>query len=259
MAIDIKFDLVGNPEPPTIILANRNGNKLGQLKANKDSIEISDKFNDPSEFSFTINKYYDNRLVALWDKVVNFKLVYCKEWDMWFEITVELDEKNEAVKTVIQNNASYNNMVVITYNNEGDISLIQAKSYEINKVSQDVALQTEDIIERKGAKGVGIPLGTFLGISLLSGVGPNIDIKLKLIDSVYCSFISKFDSTGINQTLHRIYITIHASIGVVVPFYQKSFTAEQTILACENVIVGKVPEVYLYSDNMDTLLNFVPY
>jgi len=166
---------------------------------------------------------------------------------------------NEAVKTVIQNNASYNNMVVITYNNEGDISLIQAKSYEINKVSQDVALQTEDIIERKGAKGVGIPLGTFLGISLLSGVGPNIDIKLKLIDSVYCSFISKFDSTGINQTLHRIYITIHASIGVVVPFYQKSFTAEQTILACENVIVGKVPEVYLYSDNMDTLLNFVPY
>ena len=100
MAIDIKFDLVGNPEPPTIILANRNGNKLGQLKANKDSIEISDKFNDASEFSFTINKYYDNKMVALWDKVVDFKLVYCKEWDMWFEIKVELDEETEVVKTV---------------------------------------------------------------------------------------------------------------------------------------------------------------
>ena len=55
MAIDINFDLVGNPEPPTIILANRNGNKLGQLKVNEESIELIEKLNDASEFSFTIN------------------------------------------------------------------------------------------------------------------------------------------------------------------------------------------------------------
>ena len=174
-------------------------------------------------------------------------------------VQLATNSMNEAVKTIVQNNASYNNMVVITYNNEGNISLIQAKSYEINKVSQDVAIQTEKNIDKNGVKGVEVPLGTFLGISLFAGVGPNINIKIKPIDSVYCSFTSKFDSTGINQTLHRIYITIHANIGVVVPFYQKSFMAEQTILACENIIVGKVPEVYLYSDNMDTLLNFVPY
>lgn len=100
MAIDIKFDLVGNPEPPTIILANRNGNMLGQLNANIESIEMSDKFNDASEFSFTLNKYVDGELTALWDKVVDFKLVYCKEWDCWFEIKVELDEATETVKTV---------------------------------------------------------------------------------------------------------------------------------------------------------------
>ena len=38
MAMNIKFDLVGNPEPPTIILANRNGNKLGQLNVNEKTI-----------------------------------------------------------------------------------------------------------------------------------------------------------------------------------------------------------------------------
>lgn len=100
MAINIKFDLVGNPEPPTIILANRNGNKLGQLKVNEDSIDLSDKFNEASEFSFTINKYIDDKIAPLWGKVVDFKLVYCKEWDCWFEITVELDEATESVKTV---------------------------------------------------------------------------------------------------------------------------------------------------------------
>ena len=67
MAIDINFDLVGNPEPPTIILANRNGNKLGQLKVNEESIELIEKFNDASEFSFIINKYIDDEPTPLWE------------------------------------------------------------------------------------------------------------------------------------------------------------------------------------------------
>ena len=100
MAINIKFDLVGNPEPPTIILATRNGRKLGQLDVDEKSIELSDKFNDASEITFTLNKYVDGKLTNLWDKVVNFKLIYCKEWDLWFEATVELDEETETIKTV---------------------------------------------------------------------------------------------------------------------------------------------------------------
>jgi RNase P/RNase MRP subunit p29 len=101
MAIDIKFDLVGNPEPPTIILATRNGNKLGQLYVDTDSINLGDKFIEHSEFTFTLNKYIDGKVTNLWDKVVDFKLVYCKEWDTWFEITVELDEATKTVKTVL--------------------------------------------------------------------------------------------------------------------------------------------------------------
>lgn len=100
MAINIKFDLLNNPEPPTIVLANRNGNKLGQLKVNTDTIDLKGKFNDANELSFTVNKYIDGEITPLWDKVVDFKLVYCKEWDAWFEITVELDEATETVKTV---------------------------------------------------------------------------------------------------------------------------------------------------------------
>ena len=89
MAIDIKFDLVGNPEPPTIIIANRNGNVLAQLKVNNNSIGVVGKLSDASEMSFTINKYVDGEIAPLWDKIVNFKLIYCKEWDCWFEIKVE--------------------------------------------------------------------------------------------------------------------------------------------------------------------------
>lgn len=132
MAIKIKFDLVGNPEPPTIILANRNGNKLGQLKVNTDSIELIDKFNDASEISFTINKYIDEELTPLWDKVVDFKLVWCKEWDMWFEIKLDLDESTETVKTVF-----------CTQLGQAELSQIMLYNIEIN---------TEKDIERDDYK-----------------------------------------------------------------------------------------------------------
>ena len=127
MAINIKFDLVGNPEPPTILLANRNGNILGQLYIDNDSVNLSDKFNDASEFTFTLNKYADDDLTNLWDKVVNFKLVYCKEWDEWFEITVELDEASETIKTVFckqleKAELSQLNLYGLHINEEGDIN-----------------------------------------------------------------------------------------------------------------------------------------
>lgn len=127
MAIDIKFDLVNNPEPPTIILANRNGNKLGQLKVNTESIELADKFNDASEFSFTVNKYIDEKLTPLWDKIVDFKLVYCQEWDCWFEINVELDEATETVKTIF-----------CTQLGQAELSQIMLYNIEIN-TEEDIA------------------------------------------------------------------------------------------------------------------------
>lgn len=99
MAINLKFDLMGNPEPPSIVLANRNGNKLGQLDVDAKSIDIKDSMKT-SEFTFTLNKYVNGKLTNLWDKVVDFKLVYCPEWDLWYGIKVELDEATETIKTI---------------------------------------------------------------------------------------------------------------------------------------------------------------
>ena len=130
MAIDIKFDLMCNPELPSIILANRNGNKLGRLNVNAKSIDVNDKFNDTSEFSFTLNKYIDCKLSPFWDKVVDFKLVYCPEWDMWFEIKVELDDATETVKTVF-----------CTQLGQAELSQIMLFNVEINT---DVDIERED-------------------------------------------------------------------------------------------------------------------
>ena len=99
MAIKIKFDAAGNPEPPILVLATRSGDKFGQIPAG--SINIADYQNEPSEIQFQVHKYdSDGELVPLWDELVNFRLVWCQEWDVWFEATVSLDEDTETVKTV---------------------------------------------------------------------------------------------------------------------------------------------------------------
>ena len=129
MAINLKFDLLGNPEPPSIVLANRNGNKLGQLYVNAESIDVKDAL-ELSEFSFTLNKYIDDEPTPLWDKVKDFKLVNCPEWDLWFEIKVELDETTETVKTVF-----------CTQLGQAELSQIKVYNIEINT---EVDIERED-------------------------------------------------------------------------------------------------------------------
>lgn len=98
MSIKINFDAAGNPEEPTIVLAKRNGDRIGKINA-KD-IDLTDNLNDAAEMSFTVYKYVDGVKDQLWDKITNFKLAYCVEWNQFFEITVEVNESVDIKKTV---------------------------------------------------------------------------------------------------------------------------------------------------------------
>lgn len=180
--------------------------------------------------------------------------------------TVELRSKslatramNSSIADVVMNSIVYDDLVNIISDEFGNISMIQANSLEINNLSKDLAQTCEIRIEEYGESGVMIPLGTFTGVPLLVGRGPRIKVKMTPIGSVVCKFMSQFETAGINQTVHKIYVNIKANVGVVMPLSSRTFTAEQQVLISESVIVGQVPEVYLYSDTLDTLLNFVPY
>lgn len=180
--------------------------------------------------------------------------------------TVEIKSKalatramNDSIADVVMNSIIYDDLVNIISDDFGNISMIQANSLEINNLSKDLAQTCEVRIAEFGGNGITIPLGTFTGIPLFVGRGPRVRVKMTPIGSVICKFISHFESAGINQTVHKIYVNINATVAVVMPLSSRSFKAEQQVLISESVIVGQVPEVYLYSDTLDTLLNFVPY
>lgn len=180
--------------------------------------------------------------------------------------TIELRAKsistramNSAIADVVMNSIIYDDLINIVTDDMGNISMIQANSVEINNLSKSLAQATENKIEQYGQKGVDVALGSFTGVPFFVGLGPKVTLRATPIGAVTCNFVSKFENAGINQTIHRIYVDITANVGVVLPLLTKKFTTKQQVLVSESIIVGSVPEVYLHSDDLSTLLNFVPY
>lgn len=130
MAIKIDFDAANNPQSPTIILAKKNGDKLGRIDAVE--IESTDSMNDASGISFKVYKTVDENKNNLWDEIINFRLIYCLEWNQWFEITVETDEDTKTVKTVTGTNLG-----------RAELSQIMLYNVEIN-TEDDIAREDYD-------------------------------------------------------------------------------------------------------------------
>ena len=98
MAVRIRFDNTHNIIPPTFVLANRSGEKYGIVPAS--NIRYGDNFNSYGELSFDVYKYQNGKEYHLWNKLQNFKLLWCREYNTWFEITVAIDESNDLVKNI---------------------------------------------------------------------------------------------------------------------------------------------------------------
>lgn len=130
MAIRIKFDSDYNAQNPTFVLATRKGHKLGSIPAQ--NIVFKRCLNSYSEIFFKVYKNLNGVEYKQWDKLKDFKLLWCREWDLWFEIYVEIDETNELVKNVIAKSLG-----------EAELSQINLYNIEIN-TEDDIAREDYD-------------------------------------------------------------------------------------------------------------------
>lgn len=124
--ITIRKDENGNLIPPTLVLCNRNGHKLGTI-CPIENFEITPDFRQTNEFSFDVYKYADNVICHLWDKIIGLKVIYIPEYNEYFEIDVSLLDESETKKTVIGKNRgiaelSQTMLYDIEINTEADIS-----------------------------------------------------------------------------------------------------------------------------------------
>lgn len=169
-------------------------------------------------------------------------------------------DRAKSVATIISNEQAtnvmkdyeYDKLVTIHRDNNNDIDLIETNIITINKIISDVALKIQNEINNNEENNIGIRLGSFTGIKLLSGRGPKIPIKIAAIGNVETNFKSEFKKAGINQTLHRLYLDVECEISILTPFNTIEEKIKNQVILAENVIVGKIPDTYYNLEGIES-------
>ena len=163
-----------------------------------------------------------------------------------------------AVYNVIKEENIYENLIEIVKDSNNDVQMITANAYEINLFSKEVLSSAQKNLNNLVNAGVEVGIGTFTGLTFLTDKGPKVKLKLAPIGTVYTTFHSEFISAGINNTLHKIYLLVKTDVNIILPTDTKTINTTTELLITESMIVGKIPDTYLNSSQLDEMLNLVP-
>jgi len=94
-----------------------------------------------------------------------------------------------------------------------------------------------------------IPLGSVIGRGMLSGRGFPLRLYVIGASGLLVDTESVFESAGLNQTCHRVYVTVCADLTLLYHGKTETVTVRTKVLASETVIVGEVPAAYFGTYN----------
>lgn len=165
---------------------------------------------------------------------------------------------NGALTEALDGGINYEDLMNVRMDENGQVALLSANTMRMNLLADragDAALRKLEAVSNQQ---VSVPLGAALGMTLLAGSGPGIPISIVPIGSVQTNFETEFEACGINQTRHKVFLQLSASIRIVIPTGAKTTNVTANMLVAESIIVGKVPESFVgYNLNSDEL-NLVP-
>ena len=171
---------------------------------------------------------------------------------------IAINSLSDAVKKTLGTNIKYTDFVNVLTDKNGNVAMLQANTMKMNDLAAQVSDMAQETIRSKGDEGIDIPLGTITGSKLLAGMGPKIRIRIISFPAVSTDFDSELVSSGINQTRHKIYLTLRARIRIAIPLNTADIDVESRVPVTETIIVGDVPQTYVNVDDTDQMLNLVP-
>lgn len=163
--------------------------------------------------------------------------------------TTELtDAVNRIVRARMQSDSDgYADFVRLHFGEDGSVASVETNTPRLAKLSGDVVGDVTDALTHERMT-VRIPLGSLSGSALLSGKGPDVRVKLAVSQKITCAVCGDFTESGINQTLHRVFLRVTVEVCALLPGAVQTFSVPTDICVAETVIIGKVPEAYTRID-----------
>ncbi len=165
---------------------------------------------------------------------------------------------NRAVKQVTAQGVSYEELIDAQLDANGRVSMLRANTMRMNELAAQTALLAEEELNSFENQLVEIPLGAALGIRFLSGFGPRLAVQILPVGAVHTSFDTEFESAGINQTRHKIFLTIRTTVSLIVPTGSQLVEVQSTVPIAESIIVGEVPDSFVDVSDQEDMLNLIP-
>lgn len=140
---------------------------------------------------------------------------------------------------------TYDTICTIQYDAEGNIAALQTDMARLallqNTITTDVAQEFDNSLI---AEEVEVSLGSLLPGLLFSGRGPAITVVVQTVGNISAEFNNEFFDQGINQTLHRVVLTVSADLSLLLPGGIYTYTSETRMILAETVLLGRVPDSY---------------
>lgn len=156
---------------------------------------------------------------------------------------------NDEVSKVMKD-YTYDNIINIEKDTNGKISLIEANSFYINEIVSKIIANIQREFDNIPRITVYINMGSVSGISVLKNLEPQFEIELESAGNINSTVRTEFESVGINQTHHKIYLDIDSRIGILTPFSTFGKDINTEVLLTEAIIVGEVPDTYYNLEGM---------
>ncbi len=147
-----------------------------------------------------------------------------------------------------ENHLGYDDFVSLEKDGAGKVTSITSNTAANSRFKRQVVEVVARQLDALDSEALGVPLGTLTGQPLLSGIGPHVRVSVDSVGDVTADFSNSFTSAGVNQTLHRICLDIHATVRLFLPGEVLPVSVSSSVCVAETVIVGETPDTYLNLD-----------
>ena len=152
---------------------------------------------------------------------------------------------NGAMADALGDGVGYDELMHVRVDEHGQVALLSANTARMNALAGRAGAAALTRLEQMSSEKVGVPLGAALGLSLFAGRGPRIPVSIVPVGSIMTNFETEFEACGINQTRHKVYLELTASIRIVIPTGAKTTQVQANMLVAESIIVGGVPDGFV--------------
>lgn len=165
---------------------------------------------------------------------------------------------NNACDSIKNTVAAYDGFYNYEKNNEGEVVLVSAKTAAINQAYIIAQTTIFNEIYKLNDSIIEIPVGAFTGSSILASFGASVPINLSVVGESQAEWNSYFYNEGINQTLHRVVLTVITTVEILIPMNTETVVLTTDLVIAEDLIIGRVPDSYITGISEDNIFDLLP-